>query len=76
MKRFLPLICLLLMCVSAESAEAPEKFKNPVFNNPLWTRNTRLGNKILCFRHVFMTEIRLNLMNSANMLQKMTKAYY
>ena len=44
MKRYLSLICLILITSKAFAEEVPEKFKNPIFNNILWSENYNLTN--------------------------------
>ena len=44
MKRYLSLICLILITSKVFAEEAPEEFKNPIFNNILWSGNYNLTN--------------------------------
>ncbi len=43
MKKILPLICMLLVSFGAYAAETPKRFKNPIFNNILWTENKNMA---------------------------------
>jgi len=44
MKKILPLICMLLVSFGAYAAKTPKRFKNPIFNNILWTENKNRAN--------------------------------
>ena len=44
MKRYLLLICLILITSKVFAEEVPEEFKNPIFNNILWSENYNLTN--------------------------------
>ena len=44
MKRYLLLICLILITSKVFAEEIPEEFKNPIFNNILWSGNYNLTN--------------------------------
>jgi len=43
MKKILPLICMLMVSFGAYAAKTPKRFRNPIFNNILWTENKNMA---------------------------------